>query len=113
MSDFKKMQIKRKHLLEDRKKRQNERLKKLTKAVGLNWKTDEDIRRELEYEKDEIYRKIPKEKKQQFLDNIHAGMNMGDAGAAVGLIFDQYFEIFRRHMETGYLGVAKKVKDET
>jgi hypothetical protein len=42
---------------------------------------------------------------------MHAGKNVGEASEAVGLTFDEAFEIFRRHMITGYLGLEKKVKE--
>lgn len=111
MSDFKRLQIRRQHLLADRKRAKEEKIKKSLKSVGYSFKTTEDIQRELAYEKEEMYRKIPKDKKQAFLDLMHSGRSIGQAREELGLSSDEAFEIFNRHMITGYIGLEKTVKE--
>lgn len=98
MDDLAKMKYKfanRKKIAEDKKKA---KLDKLYTKLGME--TSEETRQRLDWEREEAYKAVSLEKKQQFLDLMHQGKNVGEASEIVGIDSMIGAQIIIRNYET-------------
>lgn len=83
MDDLAKMKYKlanRKKIAQDKKQA---RIDKLFTKFGME--TESETKARLEWEREEAYNSVSLEKKQQFLDLMWQGKNVGEASAIVGI----------------------------
>lgn len=83
MDDWERLQMRLKNREKDRAAKKQAKTDKLLKKLG--YKTDDEIKAEIEYKLDRDYEAIPLETKQRFLDLMWEGKNVGEASAEVGI----------------------------
>jgi len=108
MDDLAKMKYKfanRKKIAEEKKQA---KLDSLFKKLGME--TSKETRDRLDWEREEAYKAVSLEKKQQFLDLMHQGKNVGEASAIVGIDSMIGAQVIIRNSDTIDL-FPKKVKE--
>ena len=83
MDDWEKLQMRLKNREKDRKAKKDAKLDKLYTKLGM--KTHAETMAEIQYKQDRDYEAVSLEKKQQFLDLMWAGKNVGEASKIVGI----------------------------
>ena len=108
MDDLAKMKFKlanRKKIAEDKRKA---KLDKLYTKLGMETHAETTAR--LEWEREEAYNAVSLEKKQQFLDLMNQGKNVGEASAIVGIDSMVGAQVIIRNAQTVSLFPTKVIK---
>ena len=83
MDDWQKLQMRLKNREKDRAAKKQEKLDGLYKKLGM--KTTAEAKAERQFLEDQAYDAVSLEKKQQFLDLMWEGKNVGEASKIVGI----------------------------